>query len=68
MFAGSIDTDMVRGMEMAKASPADVAKGILEGLERGEDDISPDPMSRGLLDTWRRDPKAVERQLGAMSG
>jgi NAD(P)-dependent dehydrogenase (short-subunit alcohol dehydrogenase family) len=68
VFAGSIDTDMVRGMEMAKTSAADVARGILEGLERGEEDISPDPMSRGLFDTWKRDPKAVERQLGSMSG
>jgi short-subunit dehydrogenase len=68
VFAGSIDTDMVRGMEMAKTSPEDVATGILEGLARGEDDISPDPMSQSLFDTRRRDPKAVERQLGSMSG
>ena len=68
VFAGSIDTDMVRGMEMPKTSPEAVAKGILEGLERGEDDISPDAMARGLFETWSRDPKAVERQLGAMSG
>ncbi len=68
VFAGAIDTDMVRGMDMTKTSAADVATGILEGLERGEDDISPDPMARGLMAIWKRDPKAVEAQLGSMSG
>ncbi len=34
VFAGAIDTDMVRAMEMAKTSPADVAQRILEGLAR----------------------------------
>lgn len=68
VFAGSIDTDMVRGMEMAKTSPEDVAKGIVEGLEQGIEDISPDAMARGILETWLRDPKAIERQLGTMSG
>jgi len=68
VFAGAIDTDMVRGMEMAKTSPEDVAKGILEGLLRGEEDIAPDPMSRGLFEMWSRDPKSVERQLGTISG
>ena len=68
VFAGSIDTDMVRGMEGPKTSPEAVAQGILEGLARGEDDIAPDPMSQGLLETWKRDPKAVERQFGSMAG
>ena len=68
VFAGAIDTDMVRGMEMAKTSPEEVARGILAGVEQGLDDISPDPMAQGLLEMWRRDPKAVERQLGTMAG
>lgn len=66
VLAGAIDTDMVRGMEMPKTSPVDVARGILEGLDRDEDDIAPDPMSRDLVAMWRKDPKALERQLGTM--
>jgi NAD(P)-dependent dehydrogenase (short-subunit alcohol dehydrogenase family) len=67
VLAGAIDTDMVRGMEMAKTSAEDVAKGILDGLERGLDDIAPDPMARSLFEMWKTDPKAVERQLGTMA-
>lgn len=66
VLAGAIDTDMVRAMEMPKTSPADVARGILEGVERDEDDITPDAMSKQLVAMWRSDPKALERELGKM--
>jgi short-subunit dehydrogenase len=68
VFAGAIDTDMTRGMEMAKARPSDVARAILEGVERGEEDIFPDAMSRQISAAWRENPKQVERQLGGMAG
>ena len=68
VFAGAIDTDMVRDMEMPKTSAEDVALGILEGLEQGLEDISPDPLARSLMETWKTNPKEIERQLGAMSG
>lgn len=68
VFAGAIDTDMTKGMEMAKASPESVARAILEGVERGDEDIFPDAMSRQISATWRENPKQVERQLGGMAG
>lgn len=66
VLAGAIDTDMVRAMDMPKTSPEEVARGILDGLAEGIDDLAPDPMSRELVKLWRTDPKALERQLGAM--
>lgn len=66
VFPGPIDTDMVREIEMAKTSPADVAKAILDGVQQGIEDISPDPVSRDLVALWKRDPKAVERQMATM--
>lgn len=63
---GAIDTDMVRSFAMPKTSAADVARGILEGLARDQDDILPDPMARSLHEVWQRDPKELERQLAAM--
>src|SRR5690348_3306386 len=33
---------------------------------KGHDDIFPDEMSRGALDTWRKDPKQLERQLAGL--
>lgn len=68
VFAGAIDTDMVRAMTMTKTSPAAVAAAIVSGLEQGLDDIFPDPMSQSAFATWRRDPKELERNLASMSG
>ncbi|MDF3068193.1 MAG: short-chain dehydrogenase/reductase [Polyangiaceae bacterium] len=69
VFAGAIDTDMTRDMKnMPKASPVDVARAILQGVERGVEDIFPDAMSAGAFETWRRDPKELERQLASLTG
>ena len=68
VFAGAIDTDMVRAMDMPKTSPEDVARAIVSGVEQGLEDIFPDAMSQSLFATWRRDPKELERQLAGMSG
>lgn len=68
VFAGAIDTDMVKDMPIAKTSPAEVASAVIAGLEQGSEDIFPDPMSQGAFATWRRDPRELERQLASMSG
>ncbi len=66
VFPGAVDTDMLAGVEMAKTSPADVARAVVDGVARGVEDIFPDPMSSALYDAWRRDHKAVEKQFAAM--
>lgn len=68
VLAGSIDTDMVRHIEMPKTSPADVARAIIEAVEAGQDDILPEAGSRGMFDVWKRDARELERQMAAMSG
>jgi len=45
VFLGPVDTDMNRGFNIPKASPESAAQGIFDGLERGEEDIFPDPAS-----------------------
>jgi NAD(P)-dependent dehydrogenase (short-subunit alcohol dehydrogenase family) len=61
---GPIDTDMNRGFEIPKASPESAAQGIFDGLEKGEDDIFPDPASQSLAAAWRTGAvKALERQF-----
>lgn len=42
---GPIDTEMSRGLDVPKVSPESAAAGIFDGLERGEDEIFPDPAS-----------------------
>lgn len=64
VFLGPIDTDMNRGIETPKASVETAAQGIFDGLEKGEEDIFPDPVSQSIADGWRRGvAKALEGQL-----
>jgi NAD(P)-dependent dehydrogenase (short-subunit alcohol dehydrogenase family) len=61
---GPIDTDMNRGFEIPKASPESAARGIFDGLEKGDEDIFPDPASQSIADGWRNGAvKALERQF-----
>ena len=66
VFPGAVDTDMIRAFQMPKTAPIDVARAVLAGVEAGEEDIFPDPMSQQLYAAWRQDHKAVERQFAAM--
>src|ERR1700688_747558 len=48
VLAGPVDTDMSRDLDIPKASPESVAHAIFGGVEKGEEDIFPDPMSEGI--------------------
>lgn len=66
VFLGPIDTDMNRGLDIPKATPASAARGIFDGLEKGDQDIFPDPASQSIADGWRNGAaKALERQFAA---
>ena len=68
VLTGPVDTDMTRGFDIPKASPASVARAIFDGLEAGEEDIFPDPMAQALADSWRSGAaKALERQNAALA-
>jgi NAD(P)-dependent dehydrogenase (short-subunit alcohol dehydrogenase family) len=63
---GPIDTEMVKDLQLPKASPAEVAKGVLAGVERGEEDIFPDPMARQMGALWSKSPKEFERAFAGL--
>jgi NAD(P)-dependent dehydrogenase (short-subunit alcohol dehydrogenase family) len=65
VYPGPVDTDMARAFDVPKTPPRDVAQRILDGVERGIEDIFPDPMSEQVYSAWRQDHKAVERQFAA---
>jgi NAD(P)-dependent dehydrogenase (short-subunit alcohol dehydrogenase family) len=66
VFLGPIDTDMSRGFEIPKASVHTAAQGIFDGLDKGEDDIFPDPVSLAIAEGWRTGvAKGLERQFSA---
>ena len=67
VLAGPVDTDMVRDLDIPKASPQSVARSIFNAVGEGEEDIFPDPLSATLADGWHAGPaKALERQNAAL--
>jgi NAD(P)-dependent dehydrogenase (short-subunit alcohol dehydrogenase family) len=68
VLTGPVDTDMTRGFDVPKSSPESVARGIFDGVEKGEEEIFPDPMSETLAESWRSGAaKAMEREYAALA-
>lgn len=66
ILTGPVDTDMNRGFDIPKASTESAAGAIFDGLEKGEEEIFPDPMSQSIAEGWRNGvAKAMERQVAA---
>jgi NAD(P)-dependent dehydrogenase (short-subunit alcohol dehydrogenase family) len=69
VIAGPVDTDMSRGFDVPKASPESVARAIFDGVEKGEEEIFPDPASASMAESWRSGAaKALERRYAALVG
>jgi NAD(P)-dependent dehydrogenase (short-subunit alcohol dehydrogenase family) len=67
VLIGAVDTDMVRALDIPKASPQSVAQGIFDGVSEGEEDIFPDSLSATLADGWQAGPaKMLELQNAAL--
>jgi NAD(P)-dependent dehydrogenase (short-subunit alcohol dehydrogenase family) len=63
VLTGPVDTEMSRGLNVPKASAESVARAIFAGVENGDEDIFPDPMSASMADSWRSGvAKALERE------
>lgn len=68
VLTGPVDTDMTRGFDIPKSSPKSVAQAIFDGIESGEDDIFPDPLSQSVADSWSSGAtKSLERQYAALA-
>jgi len=63
---GPIDTDMVKDLQLPKTSPTDVARAVLAGVERGEEEIFPDPMAQQMGALWSKSPKKYERAFASL--
>ena len=67
VLIGPTDTDMTRDLDIPKASPESVARAIFDAVDRGEEDIFPDPVAQSLANGWRNGAvKAFERQLAEL--
>jgi NAD(P)-dependent dehydrogenase (short-subunit alcohol dehydrogenase family) len=66
VLPGPIDTDMTRNLDIPKASPEYTARAILDGVEKEEEEIFPDPMSEAVAEGWRNSAvKELQRQFAA---
>jgi len=58
---------MSRDLDIPKASAESVARAIFDGVDRGDDEIFPDPMSGSMAESWRGGAvKALERENAAL--
>jgi len=65
---GPIDTDMNRGFNIPKTSTESAAAGIFDGMERGEDEIFPDPAAMSIAEGWRTGVvKGLDRQFAVFA-
>jgi NAD(P)-dependent dehydrogenase (short-subunit alcohol dehydrogenase family) len=65
IYPGPIDTRMAEALPMEKTSPSIAARAIVAGIEAGDEEIFPDPMSRDFGSGFFADPKGLERQLAS---
>jgi NAD(P)-dependent dehydrogenase (short-subunit alcohol dehydrogenase family) len=67
VLTGPTDTDMTRGFEIPKATAESVARAIFDGVDNGDEDIFPDPLSEILAESWRNGPaKAFEHEYASL--
>jgi NAD(P)-dependent dehydrogenase (short-subunit alcohol dehydrogenase family) len=65
VYPAGIDTDMLAGIDLPKTPPAEIARGVLDGLASDLEDIFPDPNSEQMSTMWWSDPKSFERAFAA---
>ena len=66
VFPGPVDTEMLAGVPIPKAPPADVAAAIVAGIATDDEDVYPDPAALGVYEQWKQDHKSLERQFASL--
>ena len=62
-YPGGIDTDMLAGVDAAKAAPEVVAHRIIAALAAGKETVFPDDASAGAGSVYLTDPLKLEQML-----
>jgi NAD(P)-dependent dehydrogenase (short-subunit alcohol dehydrogenase family) len=66
VYPGPVDTEMADRFVVPKVSAASAAHAILDGLERGLEEIYPDPFALEYGSTYAVNPKALEERVAAL--
>lgn len=59
VYPGPIDTDLADGLNVSKASSANVALRVFDGMEKGLLDITTDALSDNFDSLLKKDPKVI---------
>jgi len=65
VMTGAVDTDMAKGYDGPKNTPAEVAQAILAGVHSGTEDFYVGDMTNWINGALKEDPKGLEKQLAA---
>ncbi|HSC68262.1 MAG TPA: SDR family NAD(P)-dependent oxidoreductase [Cellvibrio sp.] len=68
VYPGPVATRMSEGFELTKATPAEVAETVLNGVVEQQEDIFPDAMSANWYNTFKANPKQLEQEYAAWLG
>ncbi|MBT5900766.1 MAG: SDR family oxidoreductase [Opitutaceae bacterium] len=60
VYPGPVETDMAKNIDMPKASTADVANTILDGIESGAEEVFTDEVAKGFEAPYVAGHKALE--------
>ncbi len=60
IYAGLVDTDMLKGIKGEKSDPKDIARVAMAGVEAGIGDIDADERARYMRKLLQDDPQALE--------
>ena len=61
IYPAFVDTDMAAGVDAEKADPSDVAKAIVDAVEQGNGDVTPDSVSTALWQAWMTGPRDLDQ-------
>jgi NAD(P)-dependent dehydrogenase (short-subunit alcohol dehydrogenase family)/uncharacterized OB-fold protein len=67
VFPGPIDDEWNQALPPPKIAPAGLAAAVVDALRSGGEDVYPGDVAQEWLARWRDNPKALERELAAVS-
>ena len=63
VMPGAVDTEMSKDFQGPMSSPAEVAKAVLAGLEKGDEEVYVGDFAGWINAGMKDDPKVIEREL-----
>jgi short-subunit dehydrogenase len=61
VYPAFVDTAMAAAINAAKADPAQVADAVVDAVEQGTDDVTPDPVAASLWEAWTANPRSLDQ-------